>query len=148
MISFKLDCRTIHSVMPFSLPEAIPAFIPIASPVVEERNVRKIDPSALFEDWTSDQVFDPTNSDTLSTFASGLTAEATTSELASSETTSTEIVSESTSTPTTNTKSRVKLVTKNNDAYWSESDRLTRFGRRRTSASCSSTRLRALTQIA
>ncbi len=37
----------------------------------------------------------------------------------------------------------VKMTSKPKDAYWDQSDRLSRFGRRKTSASCSSIRLRA-----
>ncbi|MBX9671703.1 MAG: hypothetical protein K2X93_29210 [Candidatus Obscuribacterales bacterium] len=40
-------------------------------------------------------------------------------------------------------KQNVKMTSKPKDAYWDQSDRLSRFGRRRTSASCSSIRLKA-----
>jgi hypothetical protein len=136
------------------IPAPVPAFIQIPSAAVEDGKVNRIDPSALFEEWNSDEVFDAASSLIPSTLA----VEATSCEVAPASIDSTEIVSsnveiESTSTETVNsranTRANVKLVVKSNiDEYWSQSDRLTRFGRRKTSASCSSTRLKALPQIA
>lgn len=45
-------------------------------------------------------------------------------------------------------KTKANSIAKPAEKYWTESDRLKRFGRRKTSAFCSSTRLPALTQIA
>lgn len=135
------------------IPAPTPAFIQVPSAVVEERKI-KIDPSALFEEWIKEEVFDASTSENPAAFATSEPAscEAESVELDSAEIVSTEIVSESPSiqnTARTGRKSNVKLMTKpTNEAYWSESDRLTRFGRRKTSASCSSTRLKALPQIA
>jgi hypothetical protein len=154
--------------MPITIPIPVPAFVPCPAPEAEaqERHMSKIDPSKLFEEWTSEISFDPEDMQAASAFSANMTVSLSASPLpacvviseqVSFEPIKTEVVSSTDkavnevtteAAMTAAAKPEVKLVAKHSDAYWSESDRLTRFGRRRTSASCSSTRVRALTQIA
>lgn len=133
------------------IPAPIPAFIQVPSAAIDEERKVRIDPSALFEEWMKADAFDAPaaapvvlEQSVSETFEVVVSTEA----VAIDETIKSSEV-EKAGTSISTTKSNVKLVFKpNHDEYWSQSDRLTRFGRRKTSASCSSTRLKALPQIA
>ncbi len=143
------------------IPAPVPAFIqvPSSSSSVDDARKVRIDPSALFEEWMKEEAFDAAVAPTGATveveqpvnetFEAVVSSEVEPETVSIDETIESSEIEKAARISTSTSKSSVKLVSKpNNDEYWSQSDRLTRFGRRKTSASCSSTRLIALPQIA
>jgi len=115
-----------------TIPAPVPAFIKCEPPVsdADQRPTRMIDPSALFEEWNRDSDVEP------------MFAETPCVEIEIEE-----VQIQAKPKKKRAKKSKAKVVSPKSE-YWSESDRLNRFGRQKTTASCSSTRLPALHQIA
>jgi hypothetical protein len=165
----------IKVVNPVTLPEPVPAFIKCDdhSAGLETRQLSKIDPSALFEEWTNDLKFEPAacaatpssdsvssesvsfdsdsiesvKSDSLESISSEA-AKFTPTEIDCTATLEVETITDQTAVDMTAlklvTNPTLSLVEKQSASYWSESDRLTRFGRRKTSGSCSSTKSKVI----
>lgn len=123
-----------------------------------EKSRSKIDPSVLFVERFSAETFDlsafQNAAETIIDLATDAAMEAVSEEVLTEA--SNLLAEENAAIDEPVSNSSVKSASKSNsrsgakpsDSYWAESDRLKRFGRRKTSAFCSSTRLNALTQIA
>jgi len=155
-LNFSVE-ETYEELIADAIPSPIPAFVPVSQveeTLAPERPTVKIDASILFEEWVNQENFDPLAVDNARDSIIDSVAEA------ALDAVSDEVLFEVNSLLNSQCKetSEIKLAAndkpgatktrKTSTKYWAESDRLTRFGRRKTSASCSSTRLPALTQIA
>lgn len=155
-LNFSVE-ETYEELIADAIPSPIPAFIPVSheeETSALERPAVKIDASILFEEWLNQESFDPLSVENAGNAMIDSVTE-TALDAVSDEVlveVNNLINSQFKETSETNLAANVKpsgrRSQKTSAGYWAESDRLTRFGRRKTSASCSSSRLPALTQIA